>query len=69
MLLLVSVLMVSSPSHSQERLAIPDGPYLGQKPPGSTPEPFAPGIVNTEEYKELDGQFSPDMKEFFLIWV
>jgi hypothetical protein len=25
----------------------PDGPYLGQKPPGETPEVFAPGIVST----------------------
>ncbi len=24
------------------------GPYLGQKPPGTTPELFAPGIVSTE---------------------
>src|SRR5512137_1608720 len=24
------------------------GPYLGQKPPGLTPEPFAPGIVTTD---------------------
>jgi hypothetical protein len=26
------------------------GPYLGQKPPGKTAEPFAPGIVNTGEH-------------------
>jgi hypothetical protein len=25
------------------------GPYLGQKPPGTTPEIFAPGIVSTKE--------------------
>ena len=25
------------------------GPYLGQKPPGETPEKFAPGIVSTPE--------------------
>jgi len=43
-----------------------EGPYLGQKPPGLTPEPFAPGIVTTEHY-ELTGVFTPDMKEFYLI--
>jgi len=28
------------------------GPYLGQKPPGMTPEVFAPGIVSTPEFRE-----------------
>ncbi len=38
--------------------------YLGQKPPGMTPELFAPGVVNTEAI-ELNGVFSPDGREFF----
>ncbi len=42
------------------------GPYLGQKPPGSTPEVFAPGIVSTELY-ELFSAFTPDMKEFYFV--
>lgn len=41
-------------------------PYLGQKPPGTTPEVFAPGIVSTEHY-EYGGVFTPDLKEFYLI--
>ncbi|WP_223826552.1 hypothetical protein [Flagellimonas sp. S3867] len=41
-----------------------EGPYLGQKPPGFTAIPFAPGIVNTE-HRELSGFFSPDLKEFY----
>ncbi len=40
------------------------GPYLGQKPPGTTPEIFAPGIVSTEN-NEINSVFSPDGKEFF----
>jgi len=40
--------------------------YLGQKPPGLTPIPFAPGIVSTEIY-EYDGAFTPDMKAFYFI--
>jgi len=55
-----------SQSYGQDELPIPDGPYLGQQPPGSTPEVFAPGIVSTEHY-ELNGVFTPDMKEFYLI--
>ncbi|MCE7995196.1 MAG: hypothetical protein HEP71_24675 [Roseivirga sp.] len=39
--------------------------YLGQKPPGLTPKPFAPGIVASEEYVVAGGNFSPDMKEFY----
>jgi hypothetical protein len=27
------------------------GPYLGQKPPGTTPEVFAPGIINTDDHE------------------
>lgn len=38
--------------------------YLGQKPPGLTPEIFAPGIVSTEEHLETQVVFLPDMTEF-----
>ena len=41
------------------------GPYLGQKPPGMTPEVFAPGIVSIEEGKEYKITFSPDLQEIF----
>ena len=40
------------------------GPYLGQKPPGMTPEVFAPGIVSTG-LDELNSVFSPNGKEFY----
>jgi len=42
------------------------GPYLGQKPPGSTAEVFAPGIVSTRLY-ELFSAFTPDMNEFYFV--
>lgn len=58
-------IMISSSGYSQEHISIPDGPYLGQTPPGSTPEVFAPGIVNKEGSIELEGMFSPDMKTFY----
>ncbi|MEM9000404.1 MAG: hypothetical protein AAGB24_09070 [Bacteroidota bacterium] len=41
-------------------------PYLGQKPPGLTPEPFAPGMVTTAQW-EYGGSFTPDLKEFYFI--
>ncbi|MEM7549437.1 MAG: hypothetical protein AAF363_07180 [Bacteroidota bacterium] len=38
--------------------------YFGQKPPGLTPEVFAPGIVSTEHH-EWGVLFSSDMKEVY----
>jgi len=63
--LLLTSFAVSSGSHAQDEFPVLEGPYLGQKPPGSTAEPFAPGIVNTEEWGD-GGRFSPDMNEFYV---
>ena len=49
-----------------EELSTEEQPYLGQKPPGLTPEPFAPGMVVTPNW-EYSGVFSPDMKEFYFL--
>ena len=40
------------------------GDYLGQKPPGPTPELFAPGVVSTGLY-ERDVAMTPDGNEFY----
>lgn len=64
--LLSSVAALMCACRSQDEAAVLEGPYLGQEPPGLTPEPFAPGIVTTEHY-ELTGVFTPDMTEFYLI--
>ncbi|MEX0300440.1 MAG: hypothetical protein AB3N28_15305 [Kordiimonas sp.] len=42
------------------------GPYLGQTPPGMTPEVFAPGIISTDGW-EYGVVFAPSMKELY--WV
>jgi len=41
------------------------GPYLGQKPPGLTPEIFAPEIISTCYHEHSSPAFSPDGKEVF----
>jgi hypothetical protein len=42
------------------------GPYLGQKPPGKTPEYFAPGIITVDaNFEHSAAVFSPDGKEVF----
>ncbi len=52
-------------SHAQQQdLTELRGPYLGQKPPGMTPEIFAPGIVSTGMH-EAALVFSPDGKSMF----
>ncbi|KAA1240348.1 PD40 domain-containing protein [Aquimarina sp. RZ0] len=55
----------NSKANENDYLTI-ENPYLGQKPPGLTPIPFAPGLVSTEIY-EYDGAFTPDMKAFYFI--
>ena len=42
----------------------PTGPYLGQEPPGSRPELFAPGIVSTG-LAERDFAMTPDGTEIY----
>lgn len=37
--------------------------YLGQELPGTTPKPYASGIVSTEKYLESGFAFLPDMTE------
>ena len=39
--------------------------YFGQKPPGNTPEIFAPGIVSLDDRNESMITFSPDGKECY----
>jgi len=60
--LIVGALLARAGSDSQ-------GPYLGQKTPGTVPELFAPGIVSTGLY-ERDVAVSPDGREiiFGVIW-
>ena len=64
MALLLLILTLSL--HGQGELSTLKGHYLGQKPPGSIPEPFAPGIITTERW-EYGGVFTPDLNEFYLL--
>jgi hypothetical protein len=40
------------------------GHYLGQQPPGTTAEIFAPGIISTDRI-EINSVFTPDGEEFY----
>lgn len=41
------------------------GAYLGQKPPGMTPEIFAPGVLSTDDVMEMGCTWTPDGKAFY----
>ena len=47
-----------------EEFPVLTGEYLGQKPPGLSPEIFARGIVSTAQ-GEFNAAFSPDGREFY----
>ena len=64
--LVFSALFVVGESYAENESPVLIGPYLGQKPPGSTPEIFAPGIVSTEGW-EVSGVFTPELNEFYFI--
>ena len=70
-LILAGILSLQACNTKKEQIKDSDistieNPYLGQKPPGITPIPFAPGLVSTEIY-EYDGAFTTDMKSFYFI--
>jgi len=55
---------ISCSLFAQDEFPVLKGPYLGQKPPGITPEVFAPGIISTG-YDERMAVFTLDGKEFY----
>lgn len=59
------LLMISGCADRQDDEAALRGPYLGQKPPGDTPEIFAPGIVSLG-FHELGVSVSSAGDEFML---
>ena len=61
--LLLCLIAKSSNSYSQDEFPAMENRYMGQKPPGLTPELFAPGIVSTDEHLETEVLFLPDMSE------
>lgn len=66
-LLLLTVMASAKVSSLSPPLATDlTGPYLGQTPPGLTPEPFAQGVISTPGW-EYSGVFSPDLTEFYYI--
>ncbi|MFC1564796.1 hypothetical protein ACFL6G_07650 [candidate division KSB1 bacterium] len=70
LILFIQTIPVSAQEKTQEELEFPvlNGPYLGQKPPGMTPEIFAPGILSRDTH-EQDPIFSPDGSTVYFTFV
>ena len=65
-LVIFFILSIFHNLNAKEDWPVLKGPYLGQKPPGKTPEIFAPGIVSTgTDGGEFNSVFSPDGNEFY----
>jgi hypothetical protein len=61
--LLLTTLTINA---QNEKFSKYTGPYLGQKPPGLTPNIFAPGIISRPDYFEHSAAiFTPDGKEVY----
>ena len=61
----VSMLFIFSHCAQQEKLHVLRGTYFGQKPPGMTPEIFAPGVITTEYHEHSSPAFSLDGTEVY----
>jgi len=62
--IMIMLILIFSNCTRQSDFPVLKGPYLGQKPPGMTPEIFAQGIVSTG-LDEIGSSFSSDGVEFF----
>ena len=58
------ILSLSLPAFGADDWPELTGPYLGQTPPGLTPEVFAPGLISLPDARELNSVFSPSGRIF-----
>ena len=61
----VSAFLIAGVISQEKEFPVLKGPYLGQKPPGMTPEIFCPGVISSEHQEHSSLAFSPDGKEMW----
>lgn len=62
------ILLLLSITHVHGRdFPVLSGPYLGQEPPGMTPELFASGLLVPRDGDAINSVFSPDGEEFYYV--
>lgn len=57
-------IVISLPVAAQDVWPELTGDYLGQEPPGTSPEVFAPGLISLDGERELNSVFSPNGRIF-----
>ena len=57
-------LLITVPAVAQNDWPPLSGPYLGQEPPGMSPEVFAPGLISLPGERELNAVYSPNGRIF-----
>lgn len=66
-LVLISTILVPRVDAQHDEFPLLRGPYLGQKPPGTQPEVFGPGVISLDEdFEHSAAVFSPGGDEVFL---
>jgi Tol biopolymer transport system component len=63
--ILLSIIFVFISHAQQDDFPVLKGPYLGQKPPGETPQMFAPHIISLKQSVHSSPIFSPDGREVY----
>ncbi len=61
---ILAIALISGTAAAQGEWPELMGPYLGQEPPGMTPERFAPGLISLDDERELNSVFSPNGRIF-----
>jgi len=68
-ILIIVTILISCNQSTESKFHQLKGPYLGQKPPGMTPELFAPGLLSAGG-DEANITFTPDGKELcYTLWT
>lgn len=62
--ILAGLMMILNGCNSRDDFPVLRGPYLGQTPPGMTPQVFAPDVFSDFKYT-FCSVFSPDGKEYY----
>jgi hypothetical protein len=60
-------LLIAESGHAQVPMPPMEGPYMGQAPPGKTPEIFLPGVLNRGATGDFGTVFSAELDEFFFV--
>lgn len=63
---LAAMMAMSATSGLAKDFPVITGPLMGQTPPGTTAEVFAPGLISTDGW-EVEGVFAPGMQEFYYV--